>query len=436
MRLPHIYVPLPDTDETLHSLLIATFRLSGQPNFRGFSKLIFNVPTDGRGWSWCFNSLRKYLDPCRTTASALLQNTLLLPFITPFMSPETAKRNVNRLDGDYASGSDGRKPSWDIRNRRPLHYCPICVNNCLKRTGRSAWLRAHQLEGVQVCWKHGVCLISAFQVPLFPKLPHEFDNQQIRYSFNKADIWLARQARELLLANHGPSLPEHRRVVYRTQAALVGYGSPARIDARLIASHILEKFGQQFLHRLLGRADLQGLTLMVHRTISGRDTCLRPSIHLLCIDAIFGEQRFFFQKLRTFTAEKSAFVLANEGLEKEREECHVHRRIFLLELKVHGREVMLHLDRCHPLTHAWILKNALMWSRRRIAQLVPEGPDRAATLRAEARLQSFLGNSIRDGRRRAMMGARREAGMWGTGSSASRAAEYAFELLIKHLRSF
>ena len=404
--------------------------------FRGFTKLIFGMPSDGRGVSRRFNSIGVYLDPCKSTALAVLNSTLLSPFITPFRSPEDAKQYENRLDGDYSKGSRGRKPNWDIRNRRPLRYCPLCVKNSLKTTGRSAWLRSHQLEGVEVCWKHGACLISVFQAPLFPKLPHEFDDQHTVYCFNKAKVWWARQTRELLRANHAPSLSVHRREVYRTQAALLGYGSPKRIDSSLIASHILQKFGNVFLNQLFGQLDRKRLTLLVHATISGCETSLRPTIHLLCIDALFGEQRSFFQKLRAQKSNSASSILMDEDMKKERREFKVHRRVFLSELKTHGRDVMLHLDRNFPLTHTWILTNDLMWSRRRIAQLIPLGPDRLATLRTEARQQQLLGNSIRDERRRAIARGGHDFGSVSIDPSVERAAAYAFVRMAAQLRTY
>ena len=429
-------MPPPEEDETLHSLLIVAFRLSGHMCFRSFTKLIFGMPSDGRGACWRFKSIGVYLDPCRATASAVLNSTLLSSFITPFRSPEDAKRFENRLDGDYSKECGGRKPNWEIRNRRPLRYCPICVRNGLKTTGRSAWLRSHQLAGVEVCWKHGAFLISVLQTPRFPKLPHEFDDQHAVYCFNKAKVWWARQTRELLWANHAPSLSVHRREVYRTQAALLGYGSHKRIDSNLIASHILQKFGNAFLNQIIGGYDRKRLTQLVYSAISGCETSLHPTIHILCIDALFGEQRTFFQKLRAQKSNSASSILVDQDLKEERHEVNVHRRVFLSELKIHGRDVMLYLDRHFPLTHSWILANDLMWSRRRIAQLVPDGPDRLATLRTEARLQQLMGNSIRDERRRVIARGGHDFESMRVDPLSERAAAYAFVRMAAQLRAF
>lgn len=78
------------------------------------------------------------------------------------------------------------------------------------------------------------------------------------------------------------------------------------------------------------------------------------------------------------------------------------QNIFLQELETNGLDVMVHLDDRYPMTHGWIPKYALSWSRRKLAEQVPHGPERAATLRAAARERYLLAESERDRQHRAM----------------------------------
>lgn len=401
MSLPHVYVPPPEPDESLHSLLIASFRLSGHANFRNFTELIFRrMPSDGRGWSWRYKYLCDYLDPCRKTAWALLQGTLQLPYLVPFMPPEAVRRGLNRLDGPCRTEAAVVKPPWNPDNKIPLNYCPVCVTANLRRLGRSLWLRSHQLEGVNVCWRHAVRLIQAHQFPLAPRLPHEFDNQKVTYSFSKPDIWLARQAKQLLLACHAPTLPQHRREVYRKRASRLGYGSFGRIDTGAITRHLMRRFDQPFLVRVYGGAEPRRLHGIVANIISGQEPGIRPNSHFLCIEALFGDQQLFFRDLRMVAASDSE--AAKPSKSSAGDNMLVHKKIFLQQLAANGQDVMLYLDDRYPLTHGWILKHALTWSRRKLAELVPPSPQRAATLRAAARERYLLALAERDRQRRSM----------------------------------
>ena len=122
MKHAHIYVPPPEPDETLHSLLIASYRLSGHANFRKFTQTLFGIASDGRGWSQRFRRLGKYLDPCKKTANALLQGTVQLPYLIPFMPQEVVQ--IDRLDGRIWTEAAAYRPGWNPFHKAPLNYCP------------------------------------------------------------------------------------------------------------------------------------------------------------------------------------------------------------------------------------------------------------------------------------------------------------------------
>lgn len=434
MRHPHIQVPNPEPDESLHSLLIASFRLSGHASFRDFTQLIFGRPSDGRGWSWRYRSIGPYLDPCRKTGWALLQGTLLLPYLMPFMSPEAAHAGGHLLDGDFRIHRETLRSNWHVFNVRPLRYCPVCVKSNVHRLGRSLWLRSHQLGDVNVCWRHAVRLIKVQQEFTFPLLPHEFEDQRVEYSFNKPDLWLAQQARELLMASYSPSLPQHRSEIYQARAIRLGYITSGKIDSWAIASHLGQRLDRAFLSRVCGGATRNCLTSFVHRVISGQGVGIRPNHHLLCIEALFGAQRPFFQQLRLLGMGQepsrdlqSRLSSGNDGSGL------VHREIFLHELQANGRDVMLHLEERYPFTHSWILKHALPWSRRKIAELVPPSPDRKSILRAAARDRQSEEAAVRERQRRAMSAIGGQPTQTDVPANSSKSAELVFHGMSKLL---
>ena len=159
--------------------------------------------------------------------------------------------------------------------------------------------------------------------------------------------------------------------------------------------------------------------------------------HLLCIDALFGEQRLFFDQLRLVQTGQTTFGQSSSDVGRDKGgSALVHKEIFLLELQRSGRDVMLHLNDRFPLTHEWILKNALAWSRQKIAKLVPQGPERESTLRAAARERQSEEAAVRDRRRRAMSAIGGVPTQAIAPSNDREASEHAFHELADKLSTF
>ncbi len=380
--LSNVVVLEPEPEETLHSVLITGWRLSAHQSFPNFTKAIFKHVSDGRGWSWDYRRIGPYFDPCRATGWALLHKTLLLPYLLPFMPPEVALAAPRRIDGDRRIGGGDTELAWRHFLASPLKYCPRCVQLQMSHLHRSIWLRPHQLDRVDVCWRHSVKLISVKPHRSKPFFPNECDDQTISYSFDRSAIWLARQSRELLTGNHPPSDPKVRQLVYQERAARIGYGRGTRIDCQRIAVHLLQTFGSSFFKRMMGNCEARNIANYVRLTIHGDDPSIRPINQLLCIHALFGEQRHFFERVRSADAttfgDKSGSDRKNEAAQSA-----VHRDIFLKQLTSSGQDVMAHLAKRYPLSHEWIVHHALAWSRRKIAEQI-QGPDRARVLRHRA----------------------------------------------------
>jgi hypothetical protein len=161
-------------------------------------------------------------------------------------------------------------------------------------------------------------------------------------------------------------------MTYRAQAARVGYGKATRVDYFQIACHLLRRFDRKFVERILGSSKVDSVTRMVHSTITGGDIGIRPTNHILCIEVLFGDQRNFFQALRMHSQQdlRGDGNSANSQLD-EPTTARIHKKIFLEELAVSGRDVMIQLNRKFPLTHSWIVTHALRWSRRRLSDACP-----------------------------------------------------------------
>lgn len=372
----------PEPEETLHSVLITGWRLSAYYTFSFFTKSIFNQITDGRGWSWNYKRICPYFDPCRSTASALLSRTLQLPYVVPFLSPAIANAGLRRLDGDRRLPKSDKEAAWRPFLNRPLKYCPKCVQVQISRLHRSFWLRPHQLDSVEVCWRHGIRLVSVMPFHGKSLFPHEYSDQLATPCRNFGDLWLARQSFELLRGNHAASEPWARKAVYQKQATRIGYCTGKRVDFHTMALHLLETFGKGFFNKIMRTTDAKHIASCLRSTVLGEDICVRPINHLLCIQVLFGDQHLFFQRVRDEVGYPKE-VGSQKGIPADGNQSTIHRQIFLDQVNSDGPNVMNALAKRFPLTHSWILQHALTWSRRRISEVL-YGPDRDRMIRKQA----------------------------------------------------
>lgn len=413
----------------LHSLVITGYRLSGYSNFKEFKQQIYKCHSDGRNWHPGYPYIIKHLDSCRFTGKAMLYNMLQLPYHIPFMTPVSLA--MNNLGGSRAESPANALARPMQRMGPRLNYCPKCLQRQLGIYGRSLWERSHQLKFVSVCWRHGTKLISVEQRVQHPLLPADFEMPKIEYVFDSREIWLANQSRALLVGNHGPSNLAAMAGLYRARAISLGYTKGRKIDYGSIVEHLKMRFKEDFLLRTMQCADLDGVRVAIYGAMNSFRTAAYPIHHLFCIEVLFGDQRLFFSQLKAIsrseeTAERAA-VLNSE------ETGPVHKQIFMVELRRSGQEVMVALHKNFPFTHSWILRNALVWSRRKIAELTVQGPKRPSQLRLAAKHRKFR-SALEEQMSRRAIHANAAANVLASGSAVGAHSAQAFHRMSSELR--
>ncbi len=411
----------------LHSLVITGYRLSGYSNFKEFKQQIYKCHSDGRNWHPDYPYIIKHLDSCRFTGKAMLYNMLQLPYHIPFMTPVSLA--MNNLGGSKAQSPANARRMQSIGPT--LNYCPKCVQRQLGIYGRSLWERSHQLKFASVCWRHGTKLIPVEQHLHHPLLPADFEMQDTEYVFDSREIWLANQSRDLLVGNHGPSNLAAMAGLYRARAISLGYTRGRKIDYGTIVDHLKKRFQEDFLLRTMQCADLDGVRGAIYAAMNSVRLVANPIHHLFCMEALFGDQRLYFSQLKALsrseeTAERVAALNSDET-------GPVHKQIFMVELRRSGQEVMVALHKNFPFTHSWILRNALMWSRRKIAELTLQGAKRPSQLRLAAKHRKFREQLEEQASRRAIHANAAEK-VLASGSSAGGHSAQAFHRIYSELR--
>ncbi len=84
----------------------------------------------------------------------------LLPFYSPFLSPERGARLREQMINETALAIHRRAGIAQSKIPRPLwlRYCPLCVKQDRSTFGECYWHRLHQVAGVEVCPIHSVFL--------------------------------------------------------------------------------------------------------------------------------------------------------------------------------------------------------------------------------------------------------------------------------------
>ncbi|MBD2340121.1 TniQ family protein [Calothrix sp. FACHB-156] len=156
------YFPDPYPDELLYSVCARFHARTKFPNVKSTLRKLFgesasiasvDLPSH-------LNHLVSVLPPnnCYTVESLINDHTLL-PFYSPFCSPERVACIMEEMQKD--KGYPHERLAISIVSQRQkewLQFCPLCVQEDRKQFGECYWHRLHQIFGIEICPIHEVFL--------------------------------------------------------------------------------------------------------------------------------------------------------------------------------------------------------------------------------------------------------------------------------------
>lgn len=162
--LPFFADPFPD--ELLYSACARYHSWTGNPNLRDTLSELFGresaIPSLflGAGLRHLCDGLGGLYTPDK-----LLQENTLFPLYRPFL---TKKRAIELEEQMINSSENGvitkiGLAAGAICEKESIAYCPKCVDDDRKINGRAYIHRAHQVQGVTICHKHGCILLQTLQ---------------------------------------------------------------------------------------------------------------------------------------------------------------------------------------------------------------------------------------------------------------------------------
>ena len=161
------WLPKPYPDETFYSLLVRLHRYLGRPTYSAFSRML----TGGRHYVALSHLpcgllvLGEHLKLDRTAVDQLIDRTTTFNYHTAFASEavrDRARAEMHEIGSSLHLVRGLANFAITLADR--LRFCPQCLAEMEREFGETWWCRAHQLPGVEVCYRHGAWLKNALLI--------------------------------------------------------------------------------------------------------------------------------------------------------------------------------------------------------------------------------------------------------------------------------
>ena len=209
------FFPKPYDDELAYSVFARYFERSGYTCFASCSEDLYVNPKNKPSIEF-FNLLTNdaidNIVPLVGSIEKFILNHTMFNYYSTFLS------NSNRHQAfEYALSMDIKAlmnslPIPKSKTTRYLRYCPLCVKEDRELYEETYWHRAHQVLGVNVCYKHGCYLvdsnvsISSNASPSLIKAESEIENLSTISKALPKEIGLARYNIEILNHNYSSNV--------------------------------------------------------------------------------------------------------------------------------------------------------------------------------------------------------------------------------------
>lgn len=297
----------PYEDELLYSALARYHYYMGDISckqtlvelFNKFTKLpAIGLPSD-------LNILSGNLNNKLYNAQYLIDQHTIMPYYKPFLFKnryEKIERIMNIGRGGDIYSTIGIS-AGGLFQGNVLRYCPTCIEQDKKQYGEAYFHRAHHLDGILVCHKHGTMLNQYTELPARYKTKYirlndacidKYVEENTRY--NDQLLWLADAAYYLLSSSLDINYEQvHQK--YLKQLREKGYVSwKGMIDQKQFYNDFTRYYSDYFLNMLHSRIEYSNEYNWLKVITRNSKRCSHPLRNLLLINFLFGDIKAFFEK--------------------------------------------------------------------------------------------------------------------------------------------
>lgn len=243
------------------------------------------------------------------TTEGLIENNTLYPYYAAFLPTERAKQIKASMKSDFGGDIHSRCGimASSISPSEYFRFCPLCNQEDLKEYGEIYWHRLHQIQGIQVCSKHGAYLQNS---TIKTHNKHDFigadtDNCycnstgfnqsfnlkdfRLHYEFTQEVIWFLNNYQEI------PS-PEVIQECYLSILKKEGLATPqGRVFQDELHNRFINYYGHSYLKQLQSDIDVYEADNWLSCIVRKHRKAFHPIRHILMIKFLSNSLKDFLR---------------------------------------------------------------------------------------------------------------------------------------------
>lgn len=299
----------PYKDELIYSAIARYHYYTGNIDYRDTLQELFGkrtiIPSFEIGSN--IEALAKNLGG-KYTAAYIINKHTIFPFYSPFLPSKRKKQILKEIKLQDGKGLYTRLGiiAGSICVKEGIYYCPFCAKADIERHGEAYIHREHQLQGISVCYKHGVKLkrypvnklqVSRLEYIRFDKgllVLKEEKTEKDKYQdkllkLSKDSYYLLNQTFDKL--SKEKVYERYKNLLYERDLAT----SSGRIRQRELNEEFISFYGEEFLKLMESSIDIYDeFNWLKVATRKGNRT-VHPVRHLLLINFLEKDIAEFFK---------------------------------------------------------------------------------------------------------------------------------------------
>lgn len=240
--------PKPYEDELAYSVFARYFSMSGYQCFSSVAEDLYTNPKNKPSIEF-INSLSQdainYVVGFYGSLDKFILKHTMFNYYSTFL-PHSRKQQAFEfaLKMDIKSLMNAL-PIPQSKASRYLRYCPLCVKEDRNQYGETFWHRSHQINGVNVCYKHKCYLVNS-SVPISSNMPPSLIKAELEVKEHNTTNKALPKKIEVDIAKYNIELLNHNHL-----STLIYNNLSENLNAYLIGTKYLSSRGaKRYIHKL------------------------------------------------------------------------------------------------------------------------------------------------------------------------------------------
>lgn len=325
------YFPKVYSDELLYSVIGRYHKYSGNMNTKDTIRELFGevniIPTfDIQGYISSFTKQTKEI--LKVNELDIIANNTIIPIYTPFMQEEKAKEVVNLTISGNSMGIKHKigMIAGGICRKNSIYYCPICCKEEFDKYGEVYIHRTHQVEGVEVCERHG-CILNTYLGQTKERKYIYLEEKNLNYNikYPPTEIYKSISEDVHYLLNHNINIySEDVKNGYRDLLCSKGLASESgRINEKMLYDEFIKFYGESILEHFQSNIDIANEWNWFKSIVRNNKKTIHPLRHILFIEFLYGSVEKFLENIKKVDGN----TICKSVISKVYDECNDNKKI-------------------------------------------------------------------------------------------------------------